>query len=168
MRYQIKNLSLGSIALFILMLIACGRHAALNKDEFAKATTDSVRQLAVSIATDVSREGPIAWLRYFKNSPDFFMASEGRLAFSNYNSAAAFIKNILVKKISNIQLQWNNIRIVPLAPGLASFSADFHEKISDSAGNKTSTDGYFSSVAQSTPEGWKFYNAHWPINSKKE
>jgi hypothetical protein len=114
-----------------------------------------------SIAKNISHEGPVAWLRYFENSPGFFMASDGQLVFPNIDTAKNFINNILIKAMPEIQLRWSNIRIDPLAINLASISAVYHEDISDSTGNMTPHDGYFTAIAHQTAQGWKLRNAHW-------
>jgi len=92
---------------------------------------DNVQFMAVSITKDISHEGPIAWLGYFENTPDFFMVSDGQLVFPNIDSATNFINNTLIKVMPRIQLRWNNVRIDPLTINLASISAVFHEDITD-------------------------------------
>ena len=57
-----------------------------------------VQLMAETIAKNVSAEGPTAWLNGFENTPDFFMASDGQLAFPNYDSATDFINNNLTKR----------------------------------------------------------------------
>ena len=131
-------------------------------NQFA-AIRDSVQIMTQSISKDISLEGPGAWLKYFENTADFFMASEGRLVFPNNDSAANFIKNTLVKTIRKIDLRWNNLRIDPLSSKLAGISADFHEDITDNTGKKIAEDGYFTGIAEQTPQGWKLRNAHWSV-----
>ncbi len=127
------------------------------------AVQDSVRQMADLIARDVSSEGPVAWLKYFENSPDFFMASAGQLVFPSKDSAISYVKNKLVTTIKKIDLRWNNLRIDPLTPRLAGISADFHEDIMGFDDRKMPVDGYFTGIAKQTSEGWQLRNAHWSI-----
>ena len=122
---------------------------------------DSVQLMAESIATNISHEGPVVWLRYFENVPDFFMASDGQLVFPNIDTATSFINNILIKVMPEIKLHWSNIRIDPLTTNLASISAVYHEDIRDSSGKMTPHDGYFTGIAHQTSQGWKLRNAHW-------
>lgn len=51
------------------------------------AIEDSVRRFVLDVAHDVSQEGPTAWRRHFADSPSFFMAVNGNLAFPNSESA---------------------------------------------------------------------------------
>jgi hypothetical protein len=154
--------------LLFCLIVSCGGNTeTYTLNQFAMVR-DSVRVMAESIANDVSREGPLAWLRYFENAPDFFMASEGRLVFPNNDSATNFIKNTLVKSISKIELHWNNIRIDPLTTRLAGISADFHEDITDYKGRKIAEDGYFTGIAEQTFQGWKLRNAHWSVIGTKQ
>ena len=148
-------------------MISCGNHTETYTSNEFGIVRDSVQIMAESIAKDVSREGPAAWIRYFENTPDFFMASEGRLVFPNNDSATNFIRNTLVKSISKIELHWNSIRIDPLSTKLAGISAGFHEDITDNTGKKISEDGYFTGIAEQTSQGWKLRNAHWSTTPAK-
>jgi hypothetical protein len=123
----------------------------------------NVTQMVESIAKNVSDKGPVAWLFYFENTPDFFMVSEGQLKFPNKDTATNFINNTLVHNISKIELHWSNIRIDPLTRELASIGAIFHEDIINVDGKKILVDGYFTGIAHQTSQGWKLHNAHWSI-----
>lgn len=148
---------LGSVYCFIN---SCSNTAtpASNELSFAK---DSVQLMVESIAKDISEEGPAGWLRYFENSPDFFMVSDGQMVFPNIDTAASFINHNLIRMITKIQLRWSNIRIDPLTSSLASISAGYHEDITDASGTITPHDGYFTGIAHKTSHGWKLHNAHW-------
>jgi hypothetical protein len=71
----------------VSMLFSCKRnHAKLSKEQNA-LVKDSVSRMAANIAADISKNGPRAWLNYFEDNPDFFMANEGQLVFKDYPSA---------------------------------------------------------------------------------
>jgi len=149
--------------LFSFMALSC-RHQPeeLSAGQYF-GVRDSVTQMADRIARDVSRRGPVAWLSYFENSPDFFMASEGVLALPDYDSAKNAIQQTLVKSMSNIRLQWSNIKVDPLTERLAGMGAGFHEDITYSSGKKVSQDGYFTAIAEKSYKGWLLRNAHWSV-----
>ncbi len=147
---------------FIFFLISsCSNNTESFTQKARSLVQDSVQIMAEAIAKNISGEGPAAWLRYFDNTPDFFMASDGQLVFPNIDTATNFINNILIKIMPKIQLRWSNIRIDPLTPKLASISAVYHEDITDSTGKTTPHDGYFTGIALQTSRGWKLHNAHW-------
>ncbi len=127
------------------------------------AVKDSITALTVNITHDLSTKGPVAWLNYFQDNPNFFMANEGQLALHNYQSAKAFIQDTLVKSIKKINLQWSHTRIDVLSQNIAAIGSDFHEDITFAWGQTTPFDGYFTGVAIKTPKGWKLRNAHWSI-----
>jgi ketosteroid isomerase-like protein len=162
------------ITLLTIVLIAaalymyCGKkdETMLTQKEQAKVQQD-VSKMADDIAHDITKDGPSAWLRYFANTPDFFMAVNGQLAFANNDSATAFIQNVLPKIIHDITLQWNNIRIDPLTNDLAVMAADYKETITDAAGKQANNNGYFTAIAQKTEQGWKLRNLHWSMLSAK-
>ncbi|MFI5185428.1 MAG: hypothetical protein ACHQF0_01750 [Chitinophagales bacterium] len=149
--------------LIILMsiVVSCNHTTGSLTTKQISDVQDSVRVLTDSIAKNISLEGPVAWLRYFENSPDFFMAADGQLVFPNIDSAKNFITNTLVKTYRNIQLHWSNMRITPVTSQFALVGAGYHEDITYSDGKKLSTDGYFTGAAHQTDQGWKLQNAHW-------
>ena len=150
------------------VFISCkSDHAQLSVTETA-LVKDSVTQMAANIARDISRNGPRAWLNYFEDSPGFFMANQGGLAFHDYQSARVFILNTLVKSIIHIKLRWIHLRIDPVSTDTASIGADFHEDITDAAGKTISVDGYFTGLAHNNGDKWKLRNLHWSVKSPSD
>ena len=156
---------------FVLLLlvfnlfVSCRHdHKRLSKAEntFVK---DSVSKMAANIARDVSNKGPAAWVNYFEDTPNFFMANEGLLVFHDYQSAKTFILNTVVKMIPHITLRWSNLRIDPLNARLASIGADFHEDQVLSTGKNLSIDGYFTGIVHYDGHHWKLRNCHWSVKA---
>jgi hypothetical protein len=164
--YLIPVLKRGVLLLVaISMIVSCKRnHAKLSKEQ-SVLVRDSVSRMAAKIARDISKNGPRAWLNYFEDTPDFFMANEGQLVFRDHQSAKTFILNTVVKNIRGIKLRWDNLRIDPLTSRLASIGADFHEDQVTSSGKKLSYDGYFTGIAHFDGQGWKLRNTHWSIKA---
>jgi len=148
----------------VTLVFSCNHQQQQLTSEQISNVKTSVTNLTANIAADISTKGPVAWLNYFENSPDFFMASEGQIVFHNYASAQSFIKDTLVKSISKISLQWGKMRINVLNTQLASIGSDFHEDITSLNANQTvPVDGYFTSTAVLTNAGWKLRNLHWSV-----
>jgi hypothetical protein len=157
----------GLITIMVLVF-ACNNKDSNALTAIQKATVnDSVIQMANQIATDVSKNGPTAWLAHFDDSSGFFMAVNGQLVFPNYDSASMFIKDRLIKLISKIELSWSDLRIDPLTPDLAMMAASYQEVLSDSAGQKRTELGYFTALAKKSSSGWKLRNCHWSSLDKK-
>ena len=164
MKTQLKRCNFFVFPIFIFCFISsCSNNTESFTSKERSLVQDSVQLMAESIEKNVSQQGPVAWLRYFENTPDFFMASGGRLVFPNIDTATKFINTILIKSLSKIELHWSNIRIDPLTAELAGMSAAFHEDITDATGKKTPHDGYFTAIAHHTTQGWKLRNAHWSL-----
>jgi len=131
--------------------------------ERAKATEESVRAFARTVAHDVTQEGPAAWRRFFADSPAFFMASEGHLEFPNSISAAKGIQD-LTKAIKKIELRWgDDLRVDPLTPDLAVLAATFHEVLLTAEGGRIEETGFFTGVTEHREGRWQFRNAHWSV-----
>jgi hypothetical protein len=93
----------------------------------------------------------------------FFMASEGQLVFPTSDSATKAIQS-LTHMISHIELKWGeDLRIDPLAPGLAILAASYHEVRLDPAGHRTEETGFFTGIAEHQAKGWQFRDAHWSV-----
>ncbi len=151
------------LLLAINVAISCKQRPAHFGAPDSARVKDSVSKMAINMAQDISNKGPVAWLDYFENTPGFFMASQGQLVFTDYQSAQKFILNTLDKEISKISLRWNNLRVDPLASDLALIGADFHEDLSNISGKIISIDGYFTGMASLSNNRWKLRNLHWSI-----
>ena len=116
--------------------------------------------MASAIARDVAADGPNAWLRYFVDGPEFFMANNGNLQFSSFEAAKAFLATFSAG-IAHLELTWVDIRVDPLAPGLAVMASRYREIITDTGGHVRKFDGYFTGLAVETDTGWKLRDAHW-------
>jgi hypothetical protein len=152
----------------LLMLMSSCQSKNNERNTAEQISKDSASIMMTQIARDVSEKGPIAWLDYFEDGPDFFMASEGGLAFKDYPSAKIFIENTLVKSIKHIDLRWDHERVDPLNSSMASVAADFHEELTDSTGKTVQEQGFFTGIAEQTTSGWQLRNAHWSVIRNKE
>lgn len=140
---------------------SCNYNTATFTEKERALVRENVKLMTDSIATTVSQQGPIAWLKYFEDTPDFFMVSDGQLVFPNIDTATYFIKNVLVNKMPKIELHWSDVRIDPLSNKLAGIAAFYHEDIPDTTGKLIPHEGYFTATARQTSLGWKLHNAHW-------
>jgi hypothetical protein len=147
----------------ILLLAACHTKTLVPESKEPGPVKDSVRLLLTNLQNGLSQQGPIVWLNYFDQSPDFYMATEGQIAFKDYPVAKQFIETILIKKISTIHLTFNQLRIDSLSTALAVIGTGFHEDLTDSTGLITHSDGYLTALARQTADGWKLENLHWSI-----
>ncbi len=146
------------------LIFSCNHGQKQLSDDQILSVKNNVSNFAVDISNNISVKGPIAWLSYFENSQDFFMASDGQIVFHNYLSAKKFIQDTLLKNISKIKLHWNNMRINVLSARAASIGCDFHEDITMAAANNVvPIDGYFTGTAVLDGNNWKLRNLHWSI-----
>ncbi len=147
----------------IFLLNSCNTNDSALSSKESEIVKDNVSQMTANIVSDLKVKGPIAWLDYFENSPGFFMAVQGALAFGDYQSANTYVRDTLVKTFRQITLQWDHLHIDPLTSTLASVGTGFHEEIIDSAGRKISQEGYFTALVEKTIRGWQLRNVHWSL-----
>jgi hypothetical protein len=132
----------------------CGRSQSPTAEEDVKA-------FAQDVARDVSTEGPSAWRKHFADTPAFFMAVNGRMAFPNTAAATTGIQGVS-KEITQIELKWgDDLRVDPLTSDLAVVAAPYHEVQMHAAGNTVIDNGFFTAVAEKRDGHWQFRDAHW-------
>src|SRR5215475_4559471 len=110
-------------------LASCGpsnQNSGLTAER-ARAVDQEVRAFAQTVAHDITQEGPLAWRRFFADSPAFFMAAAGRLEYPTSAAATTGIKD-LPRFIKSIDLKWgDDLRVDALTRELAVMGATFHE-----------------------------------------
>ena len=156
------------VILFLSILFfvtSCTQKSASISKQQADVVTDSVNTMMKYIAQDITTSGTAAWLKYFENSPAFFMASDGNLVFPSHDMAEYYINKNLKKSISKIGLQWGDIKIDPLTSQYANIAATFHEDITDESGASVPLNGFFTGIAHQSDGGWQLHNAHWSVSS---
>ncbi len=127
----------------------------------APAVEASVRQFLADVAQGVSRDGPAAWRRYFAAEPEFFMASDGVLAFRDGTSAIVGI-SAAARDIRHIDLKWGaDARVDVLGPDLAVVGLPWSEVRELADGTRVADGGYFTGVVERQGSAWRFRDAHW-------
>ena len=150
--------------MIVTMAFACRQKTAKLTPAGSAMVKDSAVKLMTNIENDISAKGPAAWLNYFDDSPGFFMASDGKIAFTSYASARKFVLDTLAKIIPRIKLVWNNIKTEPLANNAVFIAAGFNEDLTDTKGLTQHTHGYFTAIAGPGGNHWKLKNLHWSIS----
>lgn len=153
--------------LFAIAASGCGPGAVVDRapqpltPTQAASVESSVRAFAKTVATDVTQQGPSVWRKHFADSPAFFMAVNGNLAFPNSAAATAAIRN-LTHSIKRIELHWgDDLRVDPLTLNLAVMAASYHELQTGADGKQVSDAGFFTGTTEYRDGRWQFRNAHW-------
>jgi beta-lactamase class A len=124
-------------------------------------SNDTVQAFMRTVAHDITQEGPAAWRRYFSDTPAFFMAVNGQLAFSSSAAVTAAIPD-LVRTIKHIELQWgDDLRVDPLSPVLAVVGTSYHEIRVSEDNQRVDENGYFTATVERKEGRWQFRNLHW-------
>lgn len=135
-----------------------------------RAVDQAVRGFMQNVAQDVTQDGPLAWLKYFDESPQFFMAVNGQMAFPNAAAAEEGTRKF-AQTIRHIELKWgDDLRIDPLTANLAVVAASWREIQIDTDGHRVDEAGYFTGTVEYRKGRWEFRNAHWsaPVNLQHE
>jgi hypothetical protein len=129
------------------------------------AVEASVRQFTATVAHDVTQEGPLAWRKHFADTPAFFMAVNGKLAFPSGQAAAQAIPGI-AHMYKHIELSWgDDLRLDALTENLCVVAASYTEVIELAPGVEGipagSQSGYFTGLAENRNGQWQFRDVHW-------
>lgn len=148
----------------LLLAAGCGLHveSSLTQEE-QQTETEGVRAFVKNVAHDVSSEGPAAWRRHFEDTPAFFMAVNGALAFHDSRSASEGIQNV-AKTFKSIELQWGDeIRVDTLTGKFAVVATTYHEVLTTPDGQTAMSNGFFTAVAEKQKGQWQFRDVHWSV-----
>jgi hypothetical protein len=106
----------------------------------------------------------MAWRKHFANSPDFFMAVNGKLVFPTGQAAAQAIPEI-AHNYKHIELRWgDDLRLDALTERLCVVAASYTEVIElrpGVEGIQGTQSGYFTGLAENQNGKWQFRDAHW-------
>ena len=128
----------------------------------AQAVQNGVRALMQDVAHDVTQDGPIAWSKHFQDTPEFFMAVNGQMAFGNGELAREGIKNV-AQTFKQITLTWGDVRVDPLARNLAVVATTYQENIMLAPGGNIDSSGFFTAVVEQRQGRWQFRDVHWSV-----
>jgi len=159
--------------LVAITLIACLSTAGTSQPPTvtsgeAVAVDQAVRAFMQTVSHSVTQDGPLAWIKYFDQTPVFFMAVNGQMAFPN-PSAAQEGTRAFAQTIRQIELKWgDDLRVDPLTSEYAVVGVSWREVQVDTAGHTVTQAGYFTALAEYRDGHWQFRNAHWsaPISSQ--
>jgi hypothetical protein len=125
------------------------------------AVESAVKAFAQTVAHDVTHDGPLAWRKYLEDSPAFFMAVNGAMAFPD-SAATKSGLDAFAPTIKHIELKWgDDLRVDPLTPNLAVVAATYHELQVPTSGQPHEETGFFTGLAELQGGRWQFRDAHW-------
>lgn len=156
----------GTLAACIPITAGASHSRAVTPDGTA-SVDQAVRAFMQTVSDSVTRNGPMAWIKYFDASPAFFMAVNGQIAFPNIAVAQEGTRTF-AQTIRHIELKWeDDLRVDPITNDFAVVAVSWREVQVDTAGHSVTETGYFTGLAEYREGRWQFRNAHWssPVSS---
>lgn len=147
---------------------AGANHSHSVTPDGAASVDQAVRAFMQTVSHSVTQDGPLAWIKYFDESPAFFMAVNGQMAFPNTAAAQEGTRKF-AQTIRRIELKWgDDLRVDPLTSEFAVVAVSWREIQVDTAGHSVTETGYFTGLAQYREGLWQFRDAHWssPVSSQ--
>ena len=88
------------------------------------------------------------------------MASDGGTAFPDADSLRVFLGSF-APTVSAMTLEWGELRIEPLAPGVTAVAASYTEEITMTGGEADRFGGYVTGVVRLSAGRWQVQHLHW-------
>jgi hypothetical protein len=151
------------VAITFIASLPCGgaSHPPAVTSGGAVAVDQAVRAFMQTVSHSVTQDGPLAWIKYFDESPAFFMAVNGQMVFPNAAAAQEGTRKF-AQTIRQIELKWgDDLRVDPLTNEYAVVGVSWREVQVDTAGHSVTETGYFTALAEYRDGHWQFRNAHW-------
>lgn len=146
--------------------LGCGHvdvHSSSLPADAQQSITNGVRRFMDAVAQDVTHDGPSAWRKHFEDTPSFFMAVNGQLAFGDSRSATQGIQDA-ARAYKHIDLHWGDtVRVDPLTPNLAIVAAPYHEVLTTADNQQIISNGFFTGLAENHNGEWQFRDVHWSV-----
>lgn len=138
----------------VLFVASCQRPASLTESQRTGIKKD-VQQTMEGIFADMKANGIASELKYFDHSSQFFWVLAPKPAQYSYEDIKAILEEE-DKRFTSVEGKWDSIRVEPLAPGFASYTATVHAAYTDTAGNVTKYGEVQTGVLVQRKDGWKF------------
>lgn len=140
---------------------ACAPDAPENPFDEARraAITDSVRATLDDFAAAMEVGDWERLAEFYADDPRFRWLEDGRV---RYDSKQAIVASLgeAGGSFTHGTLEYTEVEITPLAPGLAAFSARFEQRLVGSDGGGFSFRGVLGATLVHGPAGWRFLHGH--------
>lgn len=142
---------------------ACGSDPGPPENPFddarRAAMTDSVRTTLDAFVSviEAGEWGELA--EFYADDPRFRWMEDGRVTYESRDAIVASLVD-MGSSFTHGSLQYRDVEITPLAPGLAAFSARFEQRLVDGNGGGFSFSGVLGATLIHEPDGWKFLHGH--------
>lgn len=133
--------------------------ACASRDDAAREM-EGAAAFIEGIPVALTASGPRGWLDLFEETEAFFMASDGAMAFPGRDSAQLFLDDF-APTVVGMGLVWEDVRLEPLAPGLASFAIPYRERITLTDSSVAAFAGFVTGVVRRGDQGWRIQHLHW-------
>lgn len=155
-------------AVVMLALAGLAACAAPSESELgaerASAIEDSVRRLLAEYAAQVSAGEWAAVREMYLDDPRFHWVEEGVVRYESVEAVRDAIGSLVdmleTRRFSGGELDLHDVRVIPLAPGVAHATAAFEQRFTRTEGQPLAFSGALTFLALHTDEGWRFLAGH--------
>ncbi len=151
-RYSVSLVCLG-------VAIACQPSSSQLTESHRNAIEDSVRHFLTEFAEQVNTGELTTIIPYYANEPGFHWIENGALSYPSYDSVTATLRR-MAPTIAESRFEFEELRVVALAPGAASISMLFRQFFTDTSDFAFDFGGAMTLIAVHRDDGWKLISGH--------
>lgn len=158
-----------AILLVVAFLSACGDRPADDPTadppaealtgERATAIRDSLRGFLAAYSASVERGDWDAVGALYSEDPGFVWIEDGRVAYDSAAEVRASLAG-MAGVIRSARTEFHSIRVLPLAPGLATISSEFRHTFAMEGGDDLELTGALTATVAHEEGGWRFLSGH--------
>lgn len=140
---------------------ACAPDAPENPFDEARraAITDSVQATLDGFVAAMEAGDWEGLAQFYAADPRFRWLEDGRVTYGSKEAIVASLGDV-GGSFTHGTLEYSDVEITPLAPGLAAFTARFEQRLVGSDGGGFSFSGVMGATLVHEPDGWRFLNGH--------
>jgi uncharacterized protein (TIGR02246 family) len=148
------------LAWYLVGAVGCGAPASSQLTaEHGIAIEDSVRQFLQEYAAQANSGDLAGVLDFYASDPAFHWVENGAITYESHKAVTTAFES-LAPRVEELRLEFDELRVVALGPGVAALTAAYRQMFSDTAGAVFDVAGVVTFIAVHREVGWKFIAGH--------
>jgi hypothetical protein len=148
------------------LLFSCREKNVTLTAEDRNEISKEVKQMLLSYASDVKKNGLTAEFNYLDHSPDFFWVPPDYGSAISYDSVASVLE-ANADYFKSIENSYDSLTVIPLKRDLATYTAILTSSMVDTAGSKSTVRLIETGVVVKRDSGWKLLSGQTSLINPK-
>lgn len=150
---------LRELAVLTALVGSCAEKGARMSAELRDDTVEEVRAWLAEYQNAVASGHLSEILRFYSQEPGFHWIENGRVVYDSYAAVASAFEG-LAEGVAGLSLQLRDIRVRPLAPGVAAITVSFRQVYVTAGEERSESTGILTAAVVEREDGWVFSSGH--------